>query len=153
MRDGLADHADAMLGALQWEVNEMRIAGPAAERNREKGPVFAPTTLHNAVRSRKNHLWSNEEFFAQTLPQCSCGRLPKRLLREADAAKQICEATIGTHSVEVENLPLRVSNKSQSWLSGGEYPPQTGTVVDRLRWQTHTSDEICKSAIGAEWVP
>jgi hypothetical protein len=24
MRDGLADHADAMLGALQWEVNEMR---------------------------------------------------------------------------------------------------------------------------------
>jgi hypothetical protein len=39
MRNGLADHADAMLGALQWEVNAMHMAGPAAGRNREKGPV------------------------------------------------------------------------------------------------------------------
>jgi len=44
MGDGLAYHADAMLGALQWEVNEMRITGPAVERNREKGPVFAAIT-------------------------------------------------------------------------------------------------------------
>jgi hypothetical protein len=44
VRDGLADHADAMLGALQWEVNEMRIAGLGVDRNREKGPVFAATT-------------------------------------------------------------------------------------------------------------
>jgi hypothetical protein len=26
VRDGLADRAEAMLGALQWEVNDMRIA-------------------------------------------------------------------------------------------------------------------------------
>src|SRR5205809_774635 len=41
---GLADHADAMLGALQWEVNGRRIAGPAIERNREKWPRYRGVT-------------------------------------------------------------------------------------------------------------
>jgi hypothetical protein len=36
MRDGLADHADAMLGALQWEVNEMR-SGTGSRAQPRKG--------------------------------------------------------------------------------------------------------------------
>src|SRR5437899_2563160 len=56
MRDGLADHVDAMLGALQVGSQRDACSGTGSRAQPRKGPVFAPTTLHNAVRSRKNHL-------------------------------------------------------------------------------------------------
>src|SRR5438445_8718658 len=44
MRDGPPDHADAILGALQWEVNATRIAGPAVDATAKSRPVFGATT-------------------------------------------------------------------------------------------------------------
>src|SRR5438128_1619313 len=44
MRDGPPDHADAILGALQWEVNATRIAGPAVDAIAKSRPVFGATT-------------------------------------------------------------------------------------------------------------
>src|SRR5438034_10960887 len=44
MRDGPPDHADAILGALRWEVNATRIAGPAVDATAKSRPVFGATT-------------------------------------------------------------------------------------------------------------
>src|SRR5207237_6863259 len=44
VRDGPPDHADAILGALQWEVNATRIAGPAVDATAKSRPVFGATT-------------------------------------------------------------------------------------------------------------
>jgi Protein kinase domain len=56
----LADHADAMLGALQWEVNEMRIAGLAARAQLQKVAQYSRRWPLYLPSVRAYHSWQPE---------------------------------------------------------------------------------------------